>query len=170
MEVTTPSDTEIVLTKTFPAPREVVFAALTQPDHLVHWMKTAGMDLVACEVDLRVGGKLRYVYQRPSGRKIEVRGTFEAVDPPRRLEYLETYDFSPLVVQVTTALDEKNEKNEKNEKDEKDESGESGEETVFRQTLVYRSRLERDGDLPGVSTSSKDAFARLERYLEQIAE
>ncbi|MGH9336887.1 MAG: SRPBCC domain-containing protein, partial [Vicinamibacteria bacterium] len=58
-----PSDNEIVLTRTFAAPRETVFAALTQAEHLVRWMKPTDIALVACEVDLRAGGTFRYVFQ-----------------------------------------------------------------------------------------------------------
>ena len=149
MQVTKPSDNEIVLTRTFAVPRETVFAALTQPEHLNHWMKTTEMALVGCMVDLRVGGNFRYVFQRPSGKKIEVRGAYEAVDPPRQFVYLETYDFSPLKVHVTTALDAADSK------------------SVFKQTLRYASKQERDEDFDGVATSSKEAYARLDRYLAQ---
>jgi uncharacterized protein YndB with AHSA1/START domain len=150
MQITKPSDNETVLTRTFAAPRETVFAALTQPEHLSRWMKATGMELAACEVDLRAGGTFRSVFQRPNGRRIEVRGAYEAVDPPHRFVYTETYDFSPLRIHVTTDLDA------------------AGRETVFRQTLVYSSKQERDEDFDGVATSATEAYAELERYLTQI--
>jgi uncharacterized protein YndB with AHSA1/START domain len=109
------------------------------------------MALVTCEVDPRVGGRLRYVFERPSGRRVEVRGTFEAVEPPHRYVYRETYDFSPLEVLVTTTLEE------------------SGGKTTFTQTLLYRSRQERDQDFPGVAASSKEAYAQLALYLARAA-
>ena len=120
MQATRPSDNEIVLTRTFAAPLKTVFAALTEPQHLVRWMQTTDMSLVACEVDLRVGGTFRYVFQRRSGARIEVRGAYEAVDPRRGFTYRETYDFSPLKVLVSTELDA------------------AGEETIFKQTLIIR--------------------------------
>lgn len=152
MQATKPSPNEIVLTRRFPAPRDSVFAALTEPHHIVHWMKAGGMDLVECEVDLRVGGSLRYVYQRPNGRKIEVHGVFEDVKPSSRLTYVETYDFSPLRVLVTTVLAAHND------------------ETVFRQILRYASEVERDEDYEGVATSAAEAYANLERYLNKSAQ
>lgn len=152
MQATKPSDTEILLTQKFAAPRETVFAALTKVEHLSAWMRPTAMALVSCEVDLRVGGRLRYVFERPNGRKIEVRGTFEAVDPPHRFVYTETYDFSPLKVLVTTSLEEADEK------------------TIFKQTLRYSSKQERDEDFPGVATSSTDAYAKLDRYLAQLGQ
>lgn len=150
MQATKPSDTEILLTQTFAAPRETVFAALTKVEHLGAWMRSTAMALVSCEVDLRAGGCLRYVFERPNGRKIEVRGTFEAVDPPHRFVYTETYDFSPLKVLVTTFLEEADEK------------------TIFKQTLRYSSKQERDEDFPGVATSSNEAYAKLDSYLAQL--
>jgi len=147
MQATKPSDREIVLTRTFAAPRQTVFDALTQANHLVHWMKPANMSLVTCEVDLRAGGSFRYVFQRPRGAKIEVRGAYEKVDPPRHFVYRETYDFSPLKVLVTTALDQ------------------AGSETVFKQTIAYSSKQERDDDFDGVASSATEVYANLERYL-----
>jgi len=147
MQTTKPSDREIVLTRTFAAPRQAVFDALTQANHLVHWMKPTNMSLVTCAVDLRAGGSFRYVFERPGGAKIEVRGAYETVDRPRHVVYTETYDFSPLKVRVTTALDQ------------------AGSATVFKQTIWYSSKQERDGDFDGVATSATEVYANLERYL-----
>jgi uncharacterized protein YndB with AHSA1/START domain len=147
MEVTKPSDREIVLTRTFAAPRQTVFDALTQANHIVHWMKPTNMSLVTCEVDPRAGGSFRYVFQRPRGAKIEVRGTYHTVDSPRQFVYTETYDFSPLKVGVTTALVE------------------ARGEIVFKQTMVYSSKQERDDDFDGVASSAGEVYANLERYL-----
>ena len=146
-----PSDNEIVLTRTFEAPRAAVFAALTRAEHLVHWMETEGMTLVACETNPKAGGTFRYVFQRPSGAKLEVRGSYEAMDPPRQFVYTETYDFSPLSVLVTTTLEE------------------DGAKTVLQQMLRYSSKRERDEDYDGVVSSATEAFSRLERYLADAA-
>jgi uncharacterized protein YndB with AHSA1/START domain len=150
MQVTTPSDHEIVLAREFDAPREAVFAALTQPEHLRAWMQPSHMALVSCEVDLRAGGSFRYVFGRPNGRTIEVRGLYESVDPPREWIYTETYDFAPLTVRVTTTLDDVNGT------------------TTYRQTLRYASKQERDGDFDGVATSAQEVYATLARYLAQM--
>ena len=143
------SDREVVLTRTFAASREVLFAALTQPEHLLKWMKAGTMTLAACDVDLRAGGSFRYRFERAGGRAIEVRGAYRVVEPPRRFEYEETYDFSPLVMQVATVLEEKAGK------------------TIFTQRLLYVSKEERDEDFPGVASSSKEAYGRLEAYLAE---
>jgi len=150
LQATKPSDNEIVLKRTFAAPRTTVFAALTLPEHLLVWMQPREMPLIACEVDLRMGGTFRYVFQRPSGTRIEVQGGYESVDPPRGFSYRETYDFSPLILHVTTSLDA------------------VGQETAFSQTLRYFSKRERDEDFEGVVTSSEEVYQRLDRYLAQV--
>jgi len=147
IQVTTPSDNEIVLVHSFAASRDAVFAALTSPEQLAAWLRPTAMSLVSCEVDLRVGGKLRYLFERPNGRRIEVRGTFSVVERPYRFAYVESYDFSPLEVQVTTSLEE------------------AGEMTILTQALRYASKQERDEDYPGVTESAKEVFANLDRYL-----
>jgi uncharacterized protein YndB with AHSA1/START domain len=148
LNATKPSDREILLTRTFAAPREAVFDAMTQANHLVHWMKPTNFSLVACDVDLRAGGSFRYVFQRASGMKIEVRGAYKTVEAPNRFDYTETYDFSPLRLEVMTTLDQ------------------VGADTVFRRTIVYASKAERDEDFNGVATSASEVYAYLARYLE----
>lgn len=147
MHVSVGSDREIVLTREFVAPREVVFDALTQTKHLVGWLKPMHLTPVDFDVDLRRGGSLRYVFERPSGARMEVRGTYQVVEAPRRLVYLETYDFSPLQVRVATTLHE------------------SANGTRFEQTLTYASKDERDADFDGVTTSAAQVYDELERYL-----
>jgi len=56
LTVTTPTDREIVMTRIFDAPRDLVFDALTRPDLLRRWYGPRGYQLVQCEIDLRVGG------------------------------------------------------------------------------------------------------------------
>lgn len=151
LQVSLGSDREIVLRREFAAPPQVVFDALTRPEHLVGWLRPTHLRLVACDVDLREGGSLRYTFERPGGTRIEVRGAYRVVEPPRRLVYLESYDFSPLQLLVTTALHE------------------SGDGTRVEQTLTYGSKQERDTDLGNVAPSTAQAYDELERYLRTTA-
>jgi uncharacterized protein YndB with AHSA1/START domain len=66
VEVTTPTDREIVLARNFAAPLDLVFAALTTPDLLRRWYGARGWNLVSCEIDLRVGGAWRYASEGPA--------------------------------------------------------------------------------------------------------
>jgi uncharacterized protein YndB with AHSA1/START domain len=147
VRIVKPTEREIEVAGTFAVPRGELFDAITSPKHLAHWMSAAGMSLVETHVDGRAGGSFRYVFQRPSGKKIEVRGAYSAFDAPRGFAYVETYDFSPLRIEVTTALEE------------------AGGETRLTQTLGYASARERDEDFDGVATSSREAYAKLARYL-----
>ena len=147
VRVTKVSDREIVVAGVFAVPRSVLFEAITQPEHLTRWMSAAGMTLEDAGVDPRAGGSFRFVFQRPNGRRIEVHGAYRTFDPPRGFAYLETYDFSPLRIEVTTGLDD------------------AGRETQFTQTLRYGSTRERDDDFEPVATSTREAYARLGRYL-----
>lgn len=142
-------DKTIVITWTFTASSQRVCDALTKPGLLTQWMKPAKMSLVSCEVDFKAGGTLRYVFQRPSGKKLEVRGTFQTVEPPHRWVYQESYDFSPLKVLVANELKP------------------SGKETQLTQTLTYGSKQESDQDFDPVATSSREAYTQLERYLAE---
>jgi uncharacterized protein YndB with AHSA1/START domain len=142
---------EIVVAGTFAVPRRVLFEAMTRPDDLKQWMNAGGMTLAEAHVDARAGGSFRYVYRRPSGRTIEVRGAYRSYDPPRGFAYLETYDFSPLRIEVETALEE------------------AGKDTRLTQTLRYTSTRERDEDFEGVATSAREAYTKLGRYLASRA-
>lgn len=74
LKVTTPSDTEIAMTRVFNAPRENVFAAITKPELLKRWFGPRGWTLAVCEIDLRVGGKWRFVLRGPEGQDMGMSG------------------------------------------------------------------------------------------------
>jgi uncharacterized protein YndB with AHSA1/START domain len=147
MRIEKVSDRITELTAKYDVPRLLLFDALTRPEHLTQWMSADGFTLESAEVDGRDGGGFRYVYRRPNGALIEVRGAYSRFDPPRGFSYVETYDFSPLRVEVEVELIETR----------------LG--TRFTQTLLYASKEERDEDFEGVASSSREAHARLARYL-----
>ena len=76
LQVSLPSDTEILMTRVFDAPRRLVFAALTQADLLRRWFNgPPGWRLDVCEIDARVGGKYRYVWAGSNGEVMGMGGT-----------------------------------------------------------------------------------------------
>lgn len=85
LHITTPSMREIVMTRVFDAPRQVVFDAWTRPDMLRRWFGPRGYRLVVCEVDLRVGGAWRFVVRAPDGSEMTLRGTYREIMAPERL-------------------------------------------------------------------------------------
>ncbi|GII93469.1 SRPBCC family protein [Sinosporangium siamense] len=92
LQVTTPADDEIMLTRAFDAPATLVFDAWTKPELLKCWHGARGWNLVVCEVDLRVGGAWRFVSRGPDGTEMGIRGVYREVDAPRRLVHTEYYD------------------------------------------------------------------------------
>ena len=90
--VSTPADTQIVMTREFDAPRDLVFKALTTPDLLKRWLGADGWELVECEIDLRVGGAWRFVSAGPGGLRMGHGGVYTEIVPGSRLAYTESYD------------------------------------------------------------------------------
>ena len=95
LRLTTPTDREVVMTREFNAPRELVFQALTKPELLLRWFDgPPGWSLVVCEIDLRVGGSYRYVWQGPNGVKMGMGGIYREITPPERIVQTEKFDES----------------------------------------------------------------------------
>lgn len=92
LRVTTPNDRDIVLEREFAAPRHLVFDALTNADLLPRWYGARGWNLVACEVDLRVGGRWRFVSRGPDGSYMGQGGVYREIGPPELLAYTEAFD------------------------------------------------------------------------------
>jgi len=89
LQVTTPTDREIVMTRALHAPRDLVFRAFTEPKLISRWLLgPGGWSMPICEVDLRVGGHYRLSMEDPdTGAVHTVRGEYREVQRPRRLVY-----------------------------------------------------------------------------------
>jgi uncharacterized protein YndB with AHSA1/START domain len=93
LQVTTPTDREIVMTRVFDAPRSLVFDAFTRPELLKRWLGVfGGWSLEVCEVDLRVGGTYRYVWRGPDGAEMGMRGVHREIVPAERIVATEVFD------------------------------------------------------------------------------
>lgn len=93
LNVTTPSEREIMMRRVFEAPRERVFEALTRPELLKQWFSTPPRwELAECTLDLRTGGTYRYVWRSPDGGEIGMGGTFLEVEVPERIIQTEVFD------------------------------------------------------------------------------
>ena len=86
-----PGDREVVITRVFDAPRNLVFKAWTQPEHMMHWWGPRGFTVLSCEMDLRVGGAWRLRMRSPQGVEDRQRGVFREIVEPERLVF--TYAF-----------------------------------------------------------------------------
>ncbi len=92
LSVTTPTDREIVLTRTFAAGRDLLFEAYTRADLLTQWYGARGWNLVECEIDLREGGSYRFTSRGPGGEEMVQTGTVRVLRRPERLELTELFD------------------------------------------------------------------------------
>ncbi len=92
--VTLPSDTEILITRQFDAPAELVYRAYTTPELVKKWWGFDTSVWKVCEIDLRIGGTWRYVIQE---RDFEVgfHGEFRELESPRRLVSTEVFEGMP---------------------------------------------------------------------------
>jgi len=144
--VTRTSDTEITVQRRFAASPAKVFAALTEPELLRQWMSANGRELTETQIDLRSGGRYRYVFRSPSGRTFAMYGTYREVVPPRRIVHTEAYDgykWDPLV--TTTELRE------------------DGGGTMLVMVIRYPSKEICDSDFPNVQSGTGDGFSRMEK-------
>jgi uncharacterized protein YndB with AHSA1/START domain len=79
-----PTDLEIVLTREFDAPIQLVFDVLTKPEHVRKWFAPFEEQVTVCSIDLRVGGDYHIVMVTPDGQECSFRGTYLEVEPPVR--------------------------------------------------------------------------------------
>jgi uncharacterized protein YndB with AHSA1/START domain len=153
------SDREIVMTRTFNAPRHLVFDAWTKPELLKRWFGTPpGWTMPVCEVDLRPGGTYRYVMRGPDGEEVVMRGEYREVVRPERLVTTEVFagfsevGWRPEDATVSTMV--------LTEKDGR---------TTWTATVVYPSKAVRDAALESPMESGMSAsFAKLEELLATL--
>ena len=156
LKLTTSGDREIVMTRDFDAPRQLVFDAWTKPELVRRWLLgPEGWTMPVCEIDLRVGGAYRYLWRHlQNGTEMGMGGVFREITAPERLVATERFDQSwyPGEAVSTLMLVE--------------QSGR----TTLTQTVRYESREARDVVLKspmehGVAAS----YDRLEELLASSA-
>lgn len=154
LKVTTRGDREIVMTRSFDAPRKLVFDAFTKPELIRQWLLgPPGWSMPVCEVDLRVGGKYRYMWRHTNGNQMGMGGMYREIVPPERIVATEKFDESwyPGEAVGTVELVEK-----------------AGR-TTLTQTILYESREARDGVMKSPMESGVAAgYNRLEQLLSTL--
>jgi uncharacterized protein YndB with AHSA1/START domain len=104
---TTYGEREVVITRIFDAPRELVFKAWTDPKHLAGWFGPKMFTNAVCEVDLRVGGRWRIVMRGPDGGEYPCGGVYKEIIEPERLVFTnnaEDKDGNPVIDGFTTVI------------------------------------------------------------------
>jgi len=115
-QVTLPSEREVKVTRSFKAPRPLVYRAYTEPTLVRRWLLgPPGWSMPVCEMDVRVGGDYRWRWRSDKdGSEFGFAGTFREITPPSRLVHTESYDPATLgdahpqneaIVSVTFAED-----------------------------------------------------------------
>jgi uncharacterized protein YndB with AHSA1/START domain len=147
-----PSDVEITMTRTFDAPRRLVFAAFTDPEHLPHWLVgPEGWTMSTCEVDLRVGGGWHFAWRHVDGQSMEMRGEYLEVAAPERLVRTESWGGDWPETVCTLVLDEQDGR------------------TTITDTIRYPSRQARDAaTATGMSEGADRSFALLAALLATL--
>jgi uncharacterized protein YndB with AHSA1/START domain len=152
-EVATPSDQEIRMTRLFNAPRQLVFEAMTRPEHVRRWWGCLGdgYSVPVCDIDFRVGGRWRFVNRHPNG-EAAFHGEYLEIDPPARVVFTEIFEEYPDAPSVVTAelLDE-------------------GAHTRLVATVRYPSMQVRDIVLgTGMSKGAAISYDRLEDLVAEL--
>ena len=151
--VSTPSDTEIRMTRVFDAPRTLVFEVMSKPEHVREWWGNLGegYSVPVCEIDFRVGGAWRFVNRHPKG-EAAFHGEYREITPHSRLVFTEIFEAFPDTVSVVTS-----------------EFVEEGGKTRFTAKVRYPSLEVRDMVIAsGMSRGAGISYDRLEDLVARL--
>jgi uncharacterized protein YndB with AHSA1/START domain len=144
--VSTPTDRTITMSRSFAAPRDVVFAAHTQAEHIRHWWGRGNpLDV---DIDFTVGGKWRFV-EHADGEEHAFRGEFREISAPATFTW--TFEYEPMAGHVAV---------------ERYEFTEDGGRTTVTCTATFDSQEDRDGMLQsGMEVGAEQSYQALDAYL-----
>lgn len=156
MKISTPSDTQIVITREFNAPRSLVWDAMTKPDLIRKWLVgPPGWEMTECAENPRVGGKFRWAWRGPDGFEMSVAGEYLEVVPLERIKRSEVFEGCPAGAggQIGTLI-----------------LRDSGRKTLMTLTLEYPTKEARDMALQsGMEHGMKVGYERLDTILAEGA-
>ena len=152
LDIATPGDREVVMTRTFDAPRALVFEALTTPAVLARWLWAPGRSMAVCEIDLRPGGTYRMIWRGPGKKDVGTHGVYREVVAPERIVQTEEWlDWDAGETVVTTVLVEQQGR------------------TTMSATSVFPSRAVRDSVLKsGMEPNATETYDRLAAVLAEL--
>jgi uncharacterized protein YndB with AHSA1/START domain len=150
LTVTTPSDLEIKMVRVFDAPKALVFAAHSEPEHVKQWWGRGNP--LDCEMDFRVGGRYRFVEHAPDG-DYAFRGEYRDIQAPDRI--VQTFEFEGMPGHIC---------------EETLELTEEGGKTTVTSVTRFDTKEERDGMLSsGMSQGAAESYDALAAYLAKIS-
>ncbi len=147
--VTLPTDLEILITRSFDAPIELVFDAWTTPDLVRRWWAGDRGEVTEAAIDLRVGGRWRWVMVANGGFEVAFHGEFREIDRPHRVVRTEVFEAVPDAETLSTVTFEQ-----------------SGSVTTMRILAAYPSQEIRDAAIAsGMEGGLQAALDHLEELL-----
>ena len=150
--VTLPSDNQILITREFDAPRELVFKAYTTPELVRRWWHANRGEMTLCEIDLRVGGQWRYTMSACSGPEVGFHGVYREIVPDERIVSTEVYEGMPGAEAVDTVT-----------------FTATGERTTLTILVQHDSRENRDAHInSGMELGLQDALDLLEQAANSL--
>ena len=152
LTVTTPSDREIAFTRSFNAPRDLVFETHSSCEHMSNWWGPRKYEIASCEIDFRPGGKWRIVHRGPDGEEFGFHGEFREIARPERIAWTFEFEGMPghVSVDMLTLL-------------------ERGGKTTLTTRTVFSSPEDRDGMLKsGMEAGARETMERLAELLETM--
>jgi uncharacterized protein YndB with AHSA1/START domain len=156
LTVTLPSDREVVLTREFDAPRDLVFEAFSKPEHMAHWWGQKGSTLPVCEMDFRPGGAWRFVEHAADGNEYGFRGEYREIVSPERIAWTFEFEGLPGHVCLETMVFEDVEQGQRRR-------------TRITGTTVFDSIEDRNGMVQsGMAQGASEAYERLAEYLRSL--
>ena len=153
MQITTPSETEIVMTRVFDAPRDLVFEAHTSCEHMSKWWGPRRYEVAECDIDFREGGRWRVVHVGPDGERQGFGGRYIEIVRPERITWTFAWDGAPdQEGPETLTLEERDGK------------------TILTTRSVFPSAEVRDAVLAsGMSEGAAETWDRLAEYVATLA-
>jgi len=147
-----PADTDILITRTFQAPADLVYEAMTTPEHVRRWWGAGHGEVTTCDIDLRVGGAWRFVLTQPDGSEVAFSGEYLELDPPGRTVHTERYEAVPAPPStITTSYDEHDGA------------------TTMRALCRYDSKETRDAVIAsGMETGMNSSYDAIDALLETL--
>ena len=150
--VTLPSDLEILITRQFDAPVDLVFRAWTTPELVKRWWGFDTSEWLVCDIDLRKGGSWRYVTREEGGFEVGFHGEYQEIEAPSRIVSTEVFEGFPDAAALNTLV-----------LDERDGV------TTMTATVVHTCQEHRDGHIAsGMEGGMQISMNRLEDLVVEL--
>jgi uncharacterized protein YndB with AHSA1/START domain len=147
--VADPGTHDILITRSFDAPRDAVFKAFTDPDAVRQWWGLNSTETVVDQLEARPGGRWRFVQRDGEGNEYGFHGVYHDLEAPERIVYTFEFEGMPGHVLLETVTFE-----------------EQDGRTLMTDVSVFQSVADRDGMLQsGMESGAEEGFVRLDEYL-----